>query len=79
MKNQIHKWADKFFSEYKKVFADITAKSSIAVMKQTPLPCDVKETKAEGINKIWIDMKLRAVGMNRAFIQCFPSFAILIF
>ena len=65
-KNQIHKWVDKFFPEYKKVFGDITAKSSIAVMKQTPLPCDVKETGAEGINKIWRDMKLRAVGMNRA-------------
>ena len=43
-KNQIHKWVDKFFPEYKKVFGNITAKSSIAVMKQTPLPCDVKET-----------------------------------
>lgn len=37
-KNQIHKWVDTYFLEYKKVFSDITAKGSVAVLKQTPLP-----------------------------------------
>jgi len=70
VKNQIHKWVDIHFPEYKKVFRNVTAKSSIAALKQTPLPCDVREVGAEGINKIWRDIKLRAVGMNRARSLC---------
>ena len=69
-KNQIHKWIAIHFPEYKKVFSNITAISSLAVLKQTPLPSDVKEIGAEGINKIWRDMKLRAVGIKKAKSLC---------
>ena len=65
-KNQMHKWLNVHFPEYNKVFRDITAKGSIAVMKKTPLPCDVKEVGVERINEIWRTMKMRSVGISRA-------------
>jgi len=66
VKNHLNRWLNIYFPEYKKVFSDITAKSSIAVLKKTPLPCDMKESGAEGINQIWRELKLRAVGKKKA-------------
>lgn len=66
IKNQIIRWISIYFPEYRKIFSNITAKSSIAVLKKTPLPCDVREIGAEGINEIWRELKLRAVGKKKA-------------
>ncbi|MBR6834734.1 MAG: IS110 family transposase [Oscillospiraceae bacterium] len=70
VKNQIHKWLDTFFPEFKKVFRDLTVKSSIAVLKQAPLPCDVRNLGVDGINKIWRELQLRAAGIKRATSLC---------
>ena len=36
------------------------------VLKVAPLPEDIRELGAEGVNRIWRDAKLRGVGMKRA-------------
>ena len=36
------------------------------ILKEAPLPADIVKLGVEGINKIWRDAKLRAVGMKRA-------------
>ena len=36
------------------------------VLKEAPLPVQIKELGAEGINQIWRDAKLRGAGMKRA-------------
>lgn len=36
------------------------------VLKQSPLPSDMKVLGVEGVNKIWRDAKLKGVGMKRA-------------
>ncbi|GAB6154548.1 hypothetical protein JCM17380_32980 [Desulfosporosinus burensis] len=36
------------------------------MLQEAPLPNDIEKLGAEGINRIWRDNKLRAVGMKRA-------------
>jgi len=48
------------------VFGKFDAASSMLVLQEAPLPSDIKKLGAEGINRIWRDNKLRAVGMKRA-------------
>lgn len=36
------------------------------VLKQAPLPVDIVKLGVEGVNKIWREAKLRAVGYKRA-------------
>ena len=35
------------------------------IIKQVPLPCDIKELGVEGVNKIWRDARLKGVGIKR--------------
>ncbi|WP_018306466.1 IS110 family transposase [Desulfitobacterium hafniense] len=66
IKNRIHRWLKIYFPEHETVFGKFDATSSMMVLQVAPLPRDIKELGAEGINKIWRDNKLRAVGMKRA-------------
>ena len=36
------------------------------VIKQAPLPCDIKELGVNGVNKIWRDARLKGAGIKRA-------------
>lgn len=36
------------------------------VLKEAPLPEDIRKLGAEGVNKIWRNAKLRGAGMKRA-------------
>lgn len=66
VKNRLARWFSMYFPEYRKVYGKADAVSGMMVLKVAPLPEDIVELGAEGINQIWRDAKLRAVGMKRA-------------
>jgi transposase len=66
VKNRIQRWIKIYFPEYTKVFGSFEAVSSMIVLEAAPLPADIIALGAEGINKLWRDKKLRAVGIKRA-------------
>ena len=65
-KNRLNRWFSIYFPEYEQVFGSFEAKSSIILLKKACMPADIVELGAEGVNRIWRDAKLRAVGMKRA-------------
>jgi len=66
IKNRIQRWLKIYFPEHETVFGKFDAISSMLVLQEAPLPRDIEKLGAEGINRIWRDNKLRAVGMKRA-------------
>lgn len=66
VKNRLARWFSMYFPEYRKVYGKADAVSGMMVLRAAPLPEDIVELGAEGINQIWRDAKLRAVGMKRA-------------
>ena len=48
------------------IYGNLEAKSSLLLLHQACLPEDIVQLGPEGINKIWRDAKLRAVGIKRA-------------
>lgn len=66
IKNRIARWFSIYFPEYKDVYGNLEAVSGMMILKVAPLPMDIKKLGIEGINKIWRDAKLRAVGLKRA-------------
>ena len=66
VKNRIHRWLTIYFPEYKQVYGNVDSVSGQMILKQAPMPEDIVTLGAEGINQIWRDAKVRAVGMKRA-------------
>ena len=66
IQNRISRWFSIYFPEYKTVYGKPDAISGMLVLKQAPLPEDILTLGVDGINKIWRDAKLRAVGKKRA-------------
>lgn len=66
IKNRISRWFSIYFPEYKNVYGNPDAISGMLILKQAPLPEDILTLGVDGINKIWRDAKLRAVGVKRA-------------
>lgn len=66
VKNRICRWFSIYFPEYLEVFGSFEAESSVMILKKVPMPSDIIKLGVEGINKIWRDVKLRAVGIKRA-------------
>lgn len=66
IKNRIARWFAIYFPEYKDVYGDLMAVSGRMVLKEAPLPEDIRELGAEGVNRIWREAKLRGAGMKRA-------------
>ena len=66
IQNRISRWFSIYFPEYKTVYGKPDAISGMMVLKQAPLPEDILTLGVDGINKIWRDAKLRAVGKKRA-------------
>lgn len=66
IKNRIARWFAIYFPEYKDVYGDLKAVSGRMVLKAAPLPEDIRELGAEGVNQIWRAAKLRGAGMKRA-------------
>lgn len=64
--NRISRWFNIYFPEYKTVYGNLDAVSGMLVLKTAPLPKDILTLGVDGIDKIWRDAKLRAVGKKRA-------------
>lgn len=66
IKNRIARWFSIYFPEYKDVYGKIDSVSGMMILKQAQLPEDIVKLGVEGVNKIWREAKLRAVGLQRA-------------
>lgn len=66
IKNRISRWFNIYFPEYKRVYGNPESISGMLILKQAPLPEDILTLGVEGVNSIWRDAKLRAVGIKRA-------------
>jgi len=66
IKNKVERWIKIYFPEYKEIFGDWSKQGSLLILKELPLPEDVRRKSKEEINEIWRAKKLRAVGMKRA-------------
>lgn len=64
--NRIQRWLTIYFPEYLKVYKVFDSVSGLAVLRQAPLPEDVRSLGAEGIVGLWREKKLRSVGIKRA-------------
>lgn len=64
--NRIKRWLNIYFPEYLGVYKKFSAESGLTVLEAAPLPQDILSLGAEGVNHLWREKKLRAVGMKRA-------------
>jgi transposase len=64
--NRVQRWLKIYFPEHKEAFGDWSCASSLTVLMRAPLPEDILKLGAEGINQLWREKKLRAVGSKRA-------------
>ena len=64
--NRIKRWLKIYFPEYLVVYKNFSAESGLTVLEMVPLPQDIIQLGPEGVNQLWRDKKLRAVGMKRA-------------
>lgn len=65
-KNRIERWLSIYFPEYKLVFKDVEAPSSLIVLEKACLPSDVLAMGEDAINALWREAKLKAVGIKKA-------------
>ena len=65
-KNQIHRWLKIYFPEHGEVFGKFDGAGSMAILRTAPTPSTVVSLGEDGINAVWRQMKLRAVGRKRA-------------
>ena len=66
IKNRMARWFSIYFPEIKDVYRNPDTVSGLMVIKQAPLPCDIRELGVEGVNKIWRDARLKGAGIKRA-------------
>lgn len=66
IQNRISRWFNIYFPEYKTVYGKPDAKSGMLILKKAPLPEDILTLGIDGVNQIWRDAKMRAVGKARA-------------
>ena len=66
IQNRISRWFSIYFPEYRTVFKGSNCVSGMMILKKAPLPEDILTLGIEGVNQIWRDAKLRAVGKKRA-------------
>ena len=64
--NRIQRWLKIYFPEYLGVYKNFDSESGLMVLEKAPLPEDVIALGAEGVNRIWRENKMRAVGIKRA-------------
>ena len=66
IKNRIARWFVIYFPEYKDVYGDLMAVSGQMILKEAPLPEDIRMLGVNGVKQIWRNAKLRGAGMKRA-------------
>ena len=64
--NRLKRWLKIYFPEYLTVYKKFSSESGLTVLETVPLPQDVVKLGAGGINHLWREKKLRAVGIKRA-------------
>ena len=74
IQNRISRWFNIYFPEYKTVYGKSDAKSGMLVLKMAPLPEDILTLCVDGVNQIWRDAKLRAVGIKGVGIKTVSGF-----
>lgn len=66
VKNQIQRWLKIYFPEYGKVFRKFDGVASMIILRKAPLPSELVALRPDGINSLWREKKIRAVGEKRA-------------
>lgn len=66
IKNRMERWLKIYFPEYKEVFGSIEGMASMLILTEAPFPEDIVKLGVEGINNLWRQKKIRAVGIKRA-------------
>ena len=66
IQNRICRWFSIYFPEYMTVYGKPDAVSGMIILKEAPLPEDIMTLGVDGINQIWRNAKIRAVGIKRA-------------
>lgn len=66
VKNQIQRWLKIYFPEHGEVFGKFDGAGSMAMLQVAPTPAALVLLGEDGINAVWRQMKLRAVGRKRA-------------
>ena len=66
IKNRLARWFSIYFPEIKDVYKNPESVSGLMILKEAPLPQDIVKLGVDGINQIWREAKLRAVGPKRA-------------
>lgn len=66
LSNQIQGWLQKYFPEYFECYREWDSASGLMVLQNAPLPQDIINIGAGGINGIWRNAKVRAAGIKRA-------------
>lgn len=66
IQNRISRWLSIYFPEYQTVYRKPNAKSGMLILKVAPLPEDILTLGIDGVNRIWREAKIRAVGKARA-------------
>lgn len=64
--NRLKRWLKIYFPEYLTVYKKFSSESGLTVLETAPLPQNVVKLGADGINHLWREKKLRAVGIKRA-------------
>jgi transposase len=66
IRNRLHHWLDRYFSEYPTVLKDWEGKASLYTLKHFPLPQDIVKRGMERIAAEWKSVVQRSVGIKRA-------------
>lgn len=66
IKNRIQRWISIYFPEYTKEYCKIDTISGLIVLENVPLPEDILTLGAAGVNGLWRQAKVKAVGMKKA-------------
>lgn len=66
LKNRLARWFSIYFPEYREVYKNLYAVSGMMILRKAPLPADIAALGVQGVNQIWRDAKMKAVGLKRA-------------
>ena len=69
IQNRISRWFNIYFPEYKTVYGKPDVKSGMLILKKASLLKDILTLGVDGVNQIWRDAKIRAIGKVRAKTQ----------
>lgn len=65
-KNQIHRWVDVVFPEFRQVFKHITCMGALATLRLFPTPAELREKQPEDIVQGWKTLMKRHSGSRKA-------------